>query len=67
VLANFLIDWVEIQYEPPKPDSNYWRMHFDGSKTIHGLGAGIVLTYEHPNFVATYKRPTSKNNLQAVP
>jgi hypothetical protein len=26
------------------PDANYWRMHFDGFKTIHGLGARIVLT-----------------------
>jgi ribonuclease HI len=26
------------------PDANYWRMHFDGSKMIHGLGVGIVLT-----------------------
>jgi ribonuclease HI len=44
VLADFFIDWAKIQYEPPLPNANYWRMHFDGSKTIHGLGAGIVLT-----------------------
>jgi ribonuclease HI len=44
VLADFFIDWAEIPYEPPLLDSNYWRMHFDGSKTMHGLGAGIVLT-----------------------
>jgi ribonuclease HI len=44
VLADFFIDWAEIQYEPPLPDANYWRMHFDGSKTIHGLGDSIVLT-----------------------
>jgi ribonuclease HI len=44
VLADFFIDWAEIQYEPPLLDANYWRMHFDGSKIIHGLGAGIVLT-----------------------
>jgi ribonuclease HI len=44
VLANFFIDWAKIQNEPPLPDANYWRMHFDGSKTIHGLGAGVVLT-----------------------
>jgi ribonuclease HI len=44
VLADFFIDWAEIQYEPPLLDANYWRMHFDGSKTIHGLGAGIVLS-----------------------
>src|SRR5215216_4866004 len=33
-----------MQYEPPLPDPNYWRMHFDGSKTKNGLGAGVVLT-----------------------
>ena len=35
---------MEMQYEPPLPDPNYWKMHFDGSKTRMGLGAGIVLT-----------------------
>jgi hypothetical protein len=44
VLADFFIDWAEIQYESHLSNSNYWRMHFDGSKTIHDLGAGIVLT-----------------------
>jgi hypothetical protein len=43
-LPDFLVDWAEMQYEPPLPDSNYWRMHFDGSKTKIGLGAGVVLT-----------------------
>ena len=38
------MDWAEIQDEPPLPDSNYWRMHFDGSKTKIGLGAGVDLT-----------------------
>ena len=33
-----------MQYEPPLSDSNYWKMHFDGSKTKVGLGAGVVLT-----------------------
>src|SRR3954465_15010979 len=43
-LADFLVDWAETQYEPPCPDSDHWRMHFDGSKMRSGLGAGIVLT-----------------------
>ena len=43
-LPDFFVDWAEMQYEPPLPDSNYWRMHFDGSKTKIGLGAGVVLT-----------------------
>ena len=43
-LADFFVDWAEMQYEPPLPDSNYWRMHFDGSKVKEGLGASVVLT-----------------------
>jgi ribonuclease HI len=43
-LPDFFCDWAEMQYEPPRPDYNYWKMHFDGSKTKIGLGAGIVLT-----------------------
>ena len=37
-LADFFVDWVEMQYTLPKPDPNYWVMHFDGSKLKDGLG-----------------------------
>jgi ribonuclease HI len=46
VLAHFFIDCAEIQYEPPLPDANYWRMqiHFAASNNVaeyealvHGL------------------------------
>src|SRR3954470_3142910 len=43
-VADFFVEWMEMQYEPPLSDPNYWKMHFDGSKTKMGLGAGIVLT-----------------------
>ncbi|KAK1665476.1 hypothetical protein QYE76_053635 [Lolium multiflorum] len=43
-LAYFLVDWAEMQYKPPKPEVDYWKMHFDGSKLKEGLGAGVVLT-----------------------
>ena len=43
-LADFLVDWAETQYLPPAPDSTHWRMHFDGSKMLTGLGAGVILT-----------------------
>src|SRR3954465_15671547 len=43
-LADFLVDWAEIQYAPPSLGADHWRMHFDGSKMKDGLGAGIVLT-----------------------
>ena len=43
-LADFLVDWTEMQYIPPSPDPNFWVMHFDGSKVKEGLGARVVLT-----------------------
>src|SRR4051812_15422067 len=43
-LADFLVDWAETQYMPPCLDSQFWQMHFDGSKMMTGLGAGIILT-----------------------
>jgi ribonuclease HI len=44
IIADFFADWGEHQYLPLAPDSTHWRMHFDGSKLLGGLGAGIVLT-----------------------
>jgi ribonuclease HI len=44
IIADFFADWGEHQYLLPAPDSTHWRMHFDGSKLLGGLGAGIVLT-----------------------
>jgi hypothetical protein len=44
VIADFFADWGEHQYLPPAPDSTHWRMHFDGSKLLGGLGASVVLT-----------------------
>jgi len=43
-LADFLVDWAEMQYKPPEQKIEYWKMHFDGSKLKEGLGAGVVLT-----------------------
>src|SRR3954467_10579350 len=43
-LVDFLVDWAETQYMPQLPGSDFWRMHFDGSKMKSGLGAGVVLT-----------------------
>jgi hypothetical protein len=44
IIADFFADWGEHQYLPPTPDSTYWRMNFDGSKILGGLGASVVLT-----------------------
>jgi hypothetical protein len=44
IIEDFFADWGEHQYLPPAPDSTHWRMNFDGSKMLDGLGAGVVLT-----------------------
>jgi ribonuclease HI len=44
IIADFFADWGEHQYLPPAPNSTYWRMNFDGSKMLGGLGAGVILT-----------------------
>jgi hypothetical protein len=44
IIADFFADWGEHQYLPPAPDSTYWRMNFDGSKMLGGLGADVVFT-----------------------
>jgi ribonuclease HI len=45
IIADFFADWGEHQYLPPAPDSTYWRMNFDCSKMLGGLGAGVILTF----------------------
>ena len=52
VLADFVAEWTEADFvaewteaELPKEYGTYsnWIMHFDGSKMLAGLGAGVVL------------------------
>ena len=42
-MADFIAEWTEA--ELPKEYDTYsnWIMHFDGSKMLAGLGAGVVL------------------------
>jgi hypothetical protein len=44
IISGFFADWGENQYLPQAPDSAYWRMNFDGSKMLRGLGSGVVFT-----------------------
>ena len=67
VLADFVAEWTEA--ELPKEYGAYsnWIMHFDGSKMLAGLGAGVVLTSPTGDTVNTYYRyciqtPTTQPN-----
>ena len=42
-MADFIADWTEAMEKTPLPESEYWIMHFDGSKMKKGSGAGVVL------------------------
>jgi len=42
VLANFIIEWTEVQMPPAVVDQEYWMMHFDGSLMKKGASVGLV-------------------------
>ena len=42
-LADFVANWTEAPSNTEIPEPEYWIMHFDGSKAIHGSGAGVVM------------------------
>ena len=69
VLADFVAEWTEA--ELPKEYGAYsnWIMHFDGSKMLAGLGAGVVLTSPIRDTVQyvlqiLYKTPTMQQNMR---
>ena len=36
ILPDFVADWTEAMEDTPLPESEYWIMHFDGSKMLGG-------------------------------
>ena len=69
VLADFVTEWTEA--ELPKEYGTYsnWVMHFDGSKMLAGLGAGVVLTSPTGDVVQyvlqiLYTDPTMQPNMR---
>ena len=45
VLADFVAEWTEAEHSKEYGAYSNWIMHFDDSKMLAGLGAGVVLTY----------------------
>jgi hypothetical protein len=41
-LADFVIEWTEIQLPTPDTIVNHWKMYFDGSLNLGGAGAGVL-------------------------
>ena len=42
VLADFVIEWTEVQMPPAVVDQEYWMMYFDGLLMKKGAGVGLV-------------------------
>ena len=42
VLANFIVEWTEVQMPQAVIDQEYWTMYFDGSLMKKGANAGLV-------------------------
>ena len=42
MLADFVVQWTEVQVPPAVIDQEYWTMYFNGSLMKKGAGAGLV-------------------------
>ena len=42
VLADFIMEWTEVQMPPAVVDQEYWTMYFDGLLMKKGVEVGLV-------------------------
>ena len=42
VLADFIVEWTEVQMPPTIANQEYWTVYFDGSLMKKGVGVGLV-------------------------
>jgi ribonuclease HI len=59
-----MADWKEAQETTPVPGSEHWVMNFDGSKLLHGSGAGVTLKSpkgDELSYVLQIHFPTTNN------
>jgi hypothetical protein len=42
VITDFVSEWTEIQQPPPLEKPKHWKMYFDDSLNLEGVGAGVI-------------------------
>jgi ribonuclease HI len=63
-LADFMVEWTDLNIPTSQGPIDYWKMYFDGSLTIDGAGAGILFilpTNEQLRYVLRIHFPASNN------
>jgi hypothetical protein len=40
-LADFMVEWTDLSIPTSQRPVDYWKIYFDGSLTIDGVGVGI--------------------------
>ena len=63
-LADFVVEWTEIQEPIPAACPEHWVMYFDGALNINGAGVGILfitLTKDKLRYVLQIHFPASNN------
>ena len=41
-MADFIVEWTEVQIPPAVINQEYWTIYFDGSLMKMGVSAGLV-------------------------
>jgi hypothetical protein len=64
ILADFIVEWTDIQLPPPQIQAECWTLYFDGSVMKTGAGAGLLFVSplgEHMRYAVRLHFPASKN------
>ena len=63
-LVDFIIEWTDLSTPASQGPTEYWKMYFDGSLNIDGVGAGVLFvspSKEQLRYVLRIYFPASNN------